>query len=149
MAYMALALLCQADHTIAIPTSAILMALTSVVDIGTKLPTGSVQPETFENWLVSRGADAVRCRNDLPPRRCTEQGLARLRELGNLKDAGRPTDAEFQRIKRRILDSHFQAGSGRPAAATCRRGRATDRLQGGMTALSLSARIDLRLQGGR
>jgi len=30
-----------------------------------------------------------------------------LRELGKLKDAGYRTDAEFQRIKQRILDSHF------------------------------------------
>jgi len=37
----------------------------------------------------------------------TEQGLARLREFGKLKDACYLTDAEFQRIKQRILDSHF------------------------------------------
>jgi len=77
----------------------------------------------------------------------TERGLEQLRELGKLKDAGYLTDAEFQRIKQRILDSHFQARTGRPAAVACRRGRATGRLQGGMTALSPSARIDLRLQG--
>ena len=147
--YMVLLLLCQADHEIAIPTSVILMAFTSVVGIGTKLLTGSVQPGTFENCLASRGPDTVGCRHDPPPRRCTEKALARLRELGKLKEAGYPTDAEFQRIKRRILDSYFWAGTGRPAAAACRRGRATDRLEGGMTALSLSARIDLRLQGGR
>jgi hypothetical protein len=79
----------------------------------------------------------------------TEQGLAQLRELGKLKDAGYLTDAEFQRIKQRILDTHFQARTGCPAAVACRRGRATGRLQGGMTALSPSARIDLRLQGER
>lgn len=39
--------------------------------------------------------------------RRTEQGLARSRELGKLKDAGYLTDAEFQRINQRILDSHF------------------------------------------
>jgi hypothetical protein len=54
MACMVLALLCQADHKIAIPTSVILMAFTSVVGIGTRLPTGSVQPGTFEKWLSSR-----------------------------------------------------------------------------------------------
>jgi type IV secretory pathway VirB10-like protein len=37
----------------------------------------------------------------------TERGLEQLRALGKLKDAGYLTDAEFQRIKQRILDSHF------------------------------------------
>lgn len=37
----------------------------------------------------------------------TERGLGQLRELGKLKDAGYLTDAEFQRIKKQILDSHF------------------------------------------
>ncbi|MCU0975108.1 MAG: SHOCT domain-containing protein [Steroidobacteraceae bacterium] len=37
----------------------------------------------------------------------TERGLEQLRELGKLKDAGYLTDAEFQRIKQRILDSQF------------------------------------------
>jgi len=37
----------------------------------------------------------------------TERVLQQLRELGALKDAGYLTDAEFQRIKQRILDSHF------------------------------------------
>jgi hypothetical protein len=37
----------------------------------------------------------------------TQRGLQQLRELGALKDAGHVTEEEFQRIKRRILDSHF------------------------------------------
>jgi hypothetical protein len=37
----------------------------------------------------------------------TERVLEQLRELGELRDAGYVTDAEFQRIKQRILDSHF------------------------------------------
>lgn len=37
----------------------------------------------------------------------TRQGLQQLRELGGLKDAGYVTDEEFQRIKQRILDTHF------------------------------------------
>ena len=37
----------------------------------------------------------------------TERGLGQLRELGRLKDAGYLTDEEFQRIKQRILESHF------------------------------------------
>jgi hypothetical protein len=37
----------------------------------------------------------------------TERGLEQLRELGKLKDAGYLTDAEFQRIKQRILDGQF------------------------------------------
>ena len=37
----------------------------------------------------------------------TERGLEQLRELARMKDAGYLTDAEFQRIKQKILDSHF------------------------------------------
>jgi hypothetical protein len=37
----------------------------------------------------------------------TDRALEQLRELGKLKDAGYLTDAEFQRIKQRILDTHF------------------------------------------
>ena len=37
----------------------------------------------------------------------TQRGLQQLRMLGELKDAGHLTDAEFQRIKQRILESHF------------------------------------------
>jgi 3-oxoacyl-ACP reductase-like protein len=37
----------------------------------------------------------------------TAQGLEQLRELVKMKEAGNLTDAEFQRIKQKILDSHF------------------------------------------
>jgi len=37
----------------------------------------------------------------------TERALEQLRELGELRDSGYVTDAEFQRIKQRILDTHF------------------------------------------
>ena len=37
----------------------------------------------------------------------TERGLEQLRELARMKEAGYLTDAEFQRIKQKILDSHF------------------------------------------
>jgi len=51
--YMVLVLLCHADLRIAIPTSVILMAFTSLVGIGVKAATGTVQPGTFENWLAA------------------------------------------------------------------------------------------------
>ncbi len=53
MLYMVLVLLCHADLRIAIPTSVILMAFTSVVGIFTKMAAGTVQPGTFENWLAA------------------------------------------------------------------------------------------------
>lgn len=37
----------------------------------------------------------------------TGRALEQLRELGRLKDAGYLTEAEFQRVKQRILDEHF------------------------------------------
>lgn len=37
----------------------------------------------------------------------TDRGLEQLRELARMKEAGYLTDAEFQRIKQKILDSHF------------------------------------------
>jgi len=51
--YMFLVLWCHADLKIAIPTSVILMAFTSVVGVATKLMLGSFQPGTFENWLAA------------------------------------------------------------------------------------------------
>ena len=51
--YMFLVLWCHADLKIAIPTSVILMAFTSVVGVATKLLLGSFQPGTFENWLAA------------------------------------------------------------------------------------------------
>lgn len=57
--YMVLVLLCHADLRIAIPTSVILMAFTSLVGIGLKAATGTVQPGTFENWLAAAPVVAV------------------------------------------------------------------------------------------
>ena len=37
----------------------------------------------------------------------TERGLEQLQALARMKEAGYLTDAEFQRIKQKILDSHF------------------------------------------
>jgi uncharacterized membrane protein YfcA len=51
--YMVLVLLCQADLKIAIPTSVMLMAFTSLVGIGFKAMTGDVQPGVFGNWLAA------------------------------------------------------------------------------------------------
>ena len=51
--YMFLVLWCHADLKIAIPTSVVLMAFTSLVGIAIKLLTGGVQPGTFENWLAA------------------------------------------------------------------------------------------------
>ena len=51
--YMFLVLWCHADLKIAIPTSVVLMAFTSVVGVFTKLAFGGLQPGTFENWLAA------------------------------------------------------------------------------------------------
>jgi uncharacterized membrane protein YfcA len=53
MIYMVLVLWCHADLKIAIPTSVVLMAFTSVVGIAAKLLLGDLQPGTFENWLAA------------------------------------------------------------------------------------------------
>lgn len=49
--YMVLVLWCHADLRIAIPTSVVLMAFTSVVGLFTKLLIGDLAPETFGNWI--------------------------------------------------------------------------------------------------
>ncbi|MDX1460052.1 MAG: sulfite exporter TauE/SafE family protein [Xanthomonadales bacterium] len=59
MLYMVLVLICHADLKIAIPTSVILMAFTSVVGTATKLMLGDVQPGTFENWLAAAPVVAI------------------------------------------------------------------------------------------
>jgi uncharacterized membrane protein YfcA len=59
MLYMVLVLLCHADLKIAIPTSVILMAFTSVIGIAVKLAFGTVQAGTFENWLAAAPIVAV------------------------------------------------------------------------------------------
>ena len=53
MIYMVLVLWCHADLRIAIPTSVLLMAFTSLLGITIKWLAGSVQPGTFENWLAA------------------------------------------------------------------------------------------------
>ena len=51
--YAALVLLCRADLKIAIPTSVIIMAFTSVYGVFLKLFTVGLQPGVFENWLAA------------------------------------------------------------------------------------------------
>jgi len=57
--YMVLVLWCHADLKIAIPTSVILMAFTSLVGIATKMLLGEVQTGTFENWLAAAPIVAI------------------------------------------------------------------------------------------
>jgi len=59
MIYMVLVLWCHADLKIAIPTSVILMAFTSLVGLATKLLVGDLQPDTFPNWLAAAPVVAV------------------------------------------------------------------------------------------
>jgi len=59
MIYMVLVLWCHADLKIAIPTSVILMAFTSLVGIATKTLLGEVQAGTFENWLAAAPIVAI------------------------------------------------------------------------------------------
>jgi len=51
--YAVLVLLCQADLKIAIPTSVIIMAVTSLIGLTTKTLFGSLQSGVFENWLAA------------------------------------------------------------------------------------------------
>ncbi|MCB1088044.1 MAG: sulfite exporter TauE/SafE family protein [Verrucomicrobiae bacterium] len=51
--YTVLVLLCRADLKIAIPTSVVIMAFTSLVGIATKTFLTGVQPGVFENWLAA------------------------------------------------------------------------------------------------
>jgi uncharacterized membrane protein YfcA len=59
MVYMVLVLWCHADLKIAIPTSVILMAFTSLVGIAFKTAFGDVQAGTFENWLAAAPVVAI------------------------------------------------------------------------------------------
>lgn len=59
MIYMVLVLWCHADLKIAIPTSVILMAFTSLVGIAAKLLLGTIEPGTFENWLAAAPVVAI------------------------------------------------------------------------------------------
>jgi hypothetical protein len=56
---MVLVLWCHADPKIAIPTSVILMAFTSLTGIAFKAVFGDLQPGTFENWLAAAPIVAV------------------------------------------------------------------------------------------
>jgi uncharacterized protein len=51
--YATLVLLCRADLKIAIPTSVIIMAFTSVYGIAIKNLFGTVQPGVFDQWIVA------------------------------------------------------------------------------------------------
>lgn len=51
--YTALVLLCRADLKIAIPTSVIIMAFTSLLGIAVKNLTTGLQPGVYENWLAA------------------------------------------------------------------------------------------------
>lgn len=51
--YAALVLLCRADLKIAIPTSVVIMAYTSVLGIVIKNVTTGLQPGVYENWLAA------------------------------------------------------------------------------------------------
>ena len=51
--YAALVLLCRADLKIAIPTSVIIMAFSSVLGIAVKNLFTGLQPETYWNWLAA------------------------------------------------------------------------------------------------
>lgn len=51
--YATLVLLCRADLKIAIPTSVIIMAFTSLLGLGVKHLLTGVQPGVFDNWLAA------------------------------------------------------------------------------------------------
>jgi uncharacterized membrane protein YfcA len=53
MLYAALVLLCRADLKIAIPTSVVIMAFTSVLGVAVKSATTGLQPGAFDNWLAA------------------------------------------------------------------------------------------------
>ena len=57
--YTVLVLVCHADLKIAIPSSVIAMAFTSMVGIGTKLATGTLETGVYENWLAAAPVVAV------------------------------------------------------------------------------------------
>lgn len=59
MIYMVPVLWCHADLKIAIPTSVMLMAFTSLTGIAFKTAFGDFQPGTFENWLAAAPIVAV------------------------------------------------------------------------------------------
>jgi uncharacterized membrane protein YfcA len=59
MLYAVLVLVCHADLKIAIPSSVVAMAFTSLVGITTKIATGSMQAGVFDHWLAAAPVVAV------------------------------------------------------------------------------------------
>jgi len=57
--YTVLVLLCQADLKIAIPSSVIIMAWTSLIGIATKSLAGGIEPGVFGNWLAAAPIVAI------------------------------------------------------------------------------------------
>jgi uncharacterized membrane protein YfcA len=58
--YTALVLLCRADLKIAIPTSVVIMAFTSVLGVAVKTVSGQgLAPGVFENWLAAAPVVAI------------------------------------------------------------------------------------------
>jgi len=58
--YTALVLLCRADLKIAIPTSVVIMAFTSVLGVVVKMLSGQgLAPGVFENWLAAAPVVAI------------------------------------------------------------------------------------------
>jgi uncharacterized membrane protein YfcA len=57
--YAVLVLVCRADLKVAIPSSVVVMAFTSIVGISAKVVTGTVQSGVFENWLAAAPVVAV------------------------------------------------------------------------------------------
>ncbi len=57
--YVVLVLLCRADLKIAIPTSVLLMAFTSLVGLVTQTATDQMQPGVFSHWLAAAPVVAV------------------------------------------------------------------------------------------
>ena len=51
--YATLVLLCRADLKFAIPTSVVIMALTSILGITVKALSGDIHPGVYENWLAA------------------------------------------------------------------------------------------------
>jgi hypothetical protein len=70
-------------------------------------PSGQVAAATTATSPAPAKAAPAAPQRPLTDAERTEQGLGQLRELGKLKDAGYLTEAEFQRVKQKILDSHF------------------------------------------
>jgi len=57
--YCVLVLACHSDLRIAIPSSVVIMAFTSLVGVGTKFLSGGFLPGVFENWLAAAPIVAI------------------------------------------------------------------------------------------